>query len=936
MRPTKLVMSAFGPYVERTEIDFDKLGTRGLYLIAGDTGTGKTTIFDAITFALFGCASGTNRNDSRLFRSLGVTPETKTEVDLTFVYAGKEYRVVRNLEYKRPNKKKNDDLTTEKASVTFYYPDASGKQVPSSRSVSSEKKVAAAVQEVIGIDHNQFVKTAMIAQGDFLKVLLSSTEERKMIFRKIFRTDNFNKLQDELKRRASEIDRLCSESELSACMMVTQVNCSDESARRLALEQVKNLAVTKQVADWQGVCDLIQAIIAEDGASLQKLQVSLDESGKKLTDMDKELGRAQDIEKVRTTLKQAVDELEKIQPFLTPLKEAKVAAESRQPERDALQERITTLRNSLPEYDTLETRCKEAAKKQDESAQLELKLQKDRETAVKNRAGIADIEKDLAALGDAGVRKQELLIQLDKLKSRQNDLKKMDGEIQELSSFNDAYDKVKGEYVAADAEYQKKIDEYEAKNRAFLNEQAGIIAETLVENEPCPVCGSTHHPHKACKSVEAPSQEVLKRLKGDVDAAEKTRSTKSETASQARGKFEEKRKAVQKLVQDLFGECSLEDANSRGKMEAAENQKKMLLLTSEVKEVEKREKRKAFLEKCIPEKRDELDELLASITEQEKKVSGLKAEVQSCKGMVEELLKKLEFESKAAAEKQIRELQASLDNSKRDLEKAIRDFTDCETKVNKLNASKVTLASQLEGAPEYDTAALQTNRSQLAATHDALMHSQTAISARFTQNENALKQISRVVDSLGEQFRRRNWIANLSAAANGGLTGQGKVMLETYVQASYFDRIVRRANIRFRILSNGRYELVRRMEASDNRSKTGLDLNVLDHASGMQREVRTLSGGESFLASLSLALGLADEVQSFSGGIQLDTMFVDEGFDSLDGESLKLAIETLQNLAGESRLVGIISHVEGLENKIDRKIRVKRDEHNISRVTMEV
>ena len=935
MRPTKLVISAFGPYADRTEIDLAKLGTSGLYLIAGDTGAGKTTIFDAITYALFGRASGDSRDDSKLFRCLNAKPETKTEVDLTFVYGKKEYRICRNPEYMRP-KARGEGVTKEAASVTFYYPDASGKQGPGSRPVTKEKEVAAAVQEIIGIDRDQFTKIAMIAQGDFMKVLLSSTDERKKIFRKIFKTDNYNKLQDELKKRSSEIDRLCSENESSACTMVSQINCAEDSAKLQDLEQLKNLAATKQVADWQGTCDLVQAILAEDDATIQKLNASLDESGKKLANMDKELGRAQNLENLRTTLKQAIDELEKILPSLALLKEAKIAAENKQPERDTLQERITTLRNFLPDYDTLELRRKEVAKKQDDSARLEKDLQGNRDTVEKNKAEIAILEDDMAKLSDAGARKQELLAQLDKLSGRQNDLQKMDGAIQELSTLNGAFDKAKGEYVAADSKYQVKKNEYEEKNRAFLNEQAGIIAETLVENEPCPVCGSTHHPHKACKSVDAPSQVELERLKGDVAAAESTRSEKSVAASQAKGKFEEKQKSVQKLVQDLLGDCALEDAVSRSKEEFAENQKKITTLTSEVREEEKREKRKAFLTQTIPEKRNKLDNLQVSITEQEKQVSGLKVEVQSCKAAVEELSKKLEFESKSAAEKQIRELQASLDSSKRELEKMTKEFTECEKKVNELNASKATLASQLEGAPEYDIAALQTSRSQLAAAHDAIVHSQNAVSARLTQNKNALAQIGKTVGALGEQLRKRNWIKNLADAANGGLSGQGKVMLETYVQASYFDRIVSRANIRFRILSNGQYELVRRMEASNNRSQTGLDLNVLDHASGKQREVKTLSGGESFLASLSLALGLADEVQSSAGGIQLDTMFVDEGFGSLDDESLKLAIETLLSLAGENRLVGIISHVDELEGKIDKKIRVEKDINKVSHVTIEV
>ncbi len=935
MRPTRLVISAFGPYADRTVIDLYKLGANGLYLISGDTGAGKTTIFDAITYALFGRASGDSRDDSKLFRCLNAKPETKTEVDLTFVYAGKEYRIVRNPEYMRP-KARGEGLTKEAASVTFYYPDASGKQGPSSHPISKEKDVAAAVQEIIGIDRDQFTKIAMIAQGDFMKVLLSSTDERKRIFRKIFKTDKFNALQDELKRRASEMDRLCSDSESAACTMVKQIQCGEESARLQDLEQAKCLAEQKQVADWQSVCDLIQVVIAEDGETLAKLQRNLDESGKRLADMDKELGRAQNVEKTREAFKKANEDLKKILPTLAPLKEAKCAAESKQPERDSLQERITTLRNSLPEYDKLESHRAEVLRKVNEIKNLESRLQANGKAVENYRASIANFEEELKSLGDAGAKKQELLAQLDKLSARQDDLQKVGKNTKELSTLRDAYEEAKKVYLLADEQYLHRQADYEAKNRAFMNEQAGIIAETLVDNEPCPVCGSINHPHKACKSVEAPSQAELECLKSDLNTSERTRSEKNGAAARAKGAYDEKLVAVKNLVRELFGECSLEDARERGNVEYVENRDKMAALTQAISQEGEREKRKTFLEKTIPENRSELDKLHNSSTDLEKQISGLKAEMQSCTAAVEELSKKLAFESKAAAEKQIRETLAALDSSKRELEKATTAFTECEKQVNELKASKATLASQLKESPEYDLAVLQANRNQLAEAHNALTHSQSDISARLAQNKRLLEQIGNTVGALGEQLRKRAWIRNLSDTANGGLSGQGKVMLETYIQASYFDRILSRANIRFRILSNGQYELVRRMEAANNRSQSGLDLNVLDHSSGKQREVKTLSGGESFLASLSLALGLADEVQSSAGGIQLDTMFVDEGFGSLDDESLKLAINTLQSLAGENRLVGIISHVNELERKIDKIVRVKKDENKISRVTIEV
>jgi exonuclease SbcC len=935
MRPTKLIISAFGPYADRTLINLEKLGTSGLYLISGDTGAGKTTIFDAITYALFGRASGDSRDDAKLFRCLNAKPETKTEVDLTFVYAGKEYRIVRNPEYMRP-KARGEGFTKESASVTLYKPDASGRQSPTSPSVSKEKDVAAAVQEIIGIDRDQFTKIAMIAQGDFMKVLLSSTDERKKIFRKIFKTDKFNALQDELKKRASEMDRQCSDSESTACTMIAQIQCSENSAQAETLVQAKNLAAQRQVADWQGVCDMTQAILDEDSLSFKNVQAELDESAKKLAGMDKELGRAQNIQNTRDALKKANDELEKILPSLVPLKEAKAAAESKQPERDSMQERITTLKNSLPEYDKLESFRGEALKKESAIQKTETELQRNRQSVENTKAVITNLDKELSELGDVGAKKQELIAQNDKFKARQDDLVKVGKSVKELSTLGGKFEEAKEAYLAADGDYQKISDDYEAKNRAFLNEQAGIIAETLVENEPCPVCGSTHHPHKACKSVEAPSQAELEQLKKAVSEAETKRNEKNAAASQAKGKFEEKQLAVQSLVQELFGECTLEEARERGNTEYAENRDKMAALTSDISKEEEREKRKAFLEKNIPEKRAELEKLQLTVTDQEKEISGLNAELTSCRNTIRELLDKLAFESKAAAEAQVREMQAALDSSKRELETATAKLTECEARVNELKARKDTLASQLEGAPEFDLVALQASREQAAEAHNALAHSQNEVSARLVGNKSALEQIGKTVGALGEQLRRRAWIRNLSDTANGGLSGQGKVMLETYVQASYFDRIVSRANIRFRLLSNGQYELVRRKDAANNRSQSGLDLNVLDHSSGKEREVKTLSGGESFLASLSLALGLADEVQSYAGGIQLDTMFVDEGFGSLDEEALKNAINTLQNLAGDNRLVGIISHVNELEHRIEKIIHVKKDENKISRVTIEI
>ena len=935
MRPTKLTISAFGPYAERTVIDLDKLGTSGLYLISGDTGAGKTTIFDAITYALFGRASGDNRNDAKLFRCLNASPDTKTEVDLTFVYAGKEYRICRNPEYERP-KTRGEGMTTEKASVTFYYPENNGKQGPTSRPVSKEKDVAAAVQGIIGIDRDQFVQIAMIAQGDFMKLLLSSTEERKKIFRKIFKTDKFNALQDELKKAASEFKGLCGEKEALANTTVAHVKCKEGSEYAENLEQARRLAASRQVADWKEIAALIEKIIGEDNTAFETAQENIGECSKKLAEMDRELGHAQSVEAARSSLAKATRQRDDLLATLEPLKESLAQAEKRKPECEKLQAEITTLKNTLPEYAKLETLRSSQATKNQEIQKLEANLQKDISSIENGKAEISRLEEELVSLSDAGAKKEELKAQFDKLSERQKNLQKVGASVKELTGLRDLFETAKKDYIVADAEYQKQKDDYESKNRAFLNEQAGIIAESLTENEPCPVCGSTHHPRKACKSKEAPSQAELERLKVSVSQAETERTQKSSAASQAKGQFEEKQAAVESLVTELFGQCSLEEAREKGNAEFSENRQKIAALTEAQAEEVKRENRKVFLDKNIPEKRKTLEALQNTATEIEKRIATLKAETASDKISADELSQKLAFESRDSAEKNIRELQTTLEKTQRELDEATRNYNTCEKDIAALNGQVQSLQEQLQGAPEYDIGTMQQKRSQVHAEQQNLTQQWKSISERLENNKGALKDIHTTISELGDLLQKRAWIENLSNTANGGLTGQGKIMLETYVQSSYFDRIVQRANIRFRTLSSGQYELTRRIEASNNRSQSGLDLNVIDHASGKQRDVKTLSGGESFLASLSLALGLADEVQSSAGGIELDTMFVDEGFGSLDDESLKLAINTLQNLAGSNRLVGIISHVNELERKIEKIVRVKKDENKVSRVTIEV
>ena len=939
MRPTRLVISAFGPYAEKTVIELDKLGTSGLFLISGDTGAGKTTIFDAIAFALFGTASGSSRNASgdyaKHFRCLNALPDTPTFVDLTFVYAGREYRVVRNPEYER-RKMRGDGMTKESASATFYYPEGNGKVGPASRTVNGDKAVTEAVYDIIRVNGEQFSQIAMIAQGDFLKLLLTTTDERIDIFRQLFKTDKFEKLQIELKRQAQELKGKCGESESRACVEVSHVSCDEKSVFADDVAGAKRLAAENRVADWNELCELLEKVVCEDSGTVDALKKALDERAARMTAMNQELGKARGIENARKSLDDAKKDYAKLLPDLEPLTAALSAAEERKPECDKLQEEVTTLKNLLPEYGRLEEARGTINGKERELARNKESLESRKKDFEKRNGEIQKLEEEFRALSDAGENKAKLDAQQEALETRKKQLVQVGGTVKELDDAENALRKAQDEYRDADRDYKQANDIYEAKNRAFLNEQAGILAETLEEGAPCPVCGSTAHPHKACKSVEAPTQAELEELKCNVASLLESWNAKAGVASRAKAACDAKCEELGKKLEELFGECTVEECKERirGEFDSVKSQLTEVMAKLSAENV--RVARKVELEKSLPEIKEKHEECRTENEKLAKDVTAAEAELVTQKKHAEDAAKKLPYAGKADAEKVIREKQGAVAELQNAIKLAADRLNACKENLKELEGRVKSLEGQLNDVPQYNLEELETQCSALADEQQTLTQSWKTVSGRLEQNRRSLKEIRGIAGSLSELSKKRMWVENLSDTVNGTLSGKDKMMLETYVQGAYLDRILRKANMRFLRLSNGKYELVRRGQASNKRSQSGLDLNVIDHTCGKQREVKTLSGGESFLASLSLALGLADEVQSSAGGIELDTMFIDEGFGSLDEEILRVAIDTLQNLAGSNRLVGIISHVEGLENRIDKNVRVKKDADNVSRVTIEV
>lgn len=939
MRPLKLVVCGFGPYAERTEIDFEKLGTHGLYLISGDTGAGKTTIFDAVTYALFGKASGDNRDDAKLFRCTNAKPETPTEVELTFVYDGKEYRICRNPEYERP-KARGEGMTKAAASVTFFYPDESGKVSATSRSVSKEKDVTEAVKSVMGgLDRDQFSQIAMIAQGDFMKILLEDTKNRRETFRKIFKTENFEKLQKKLSDEANVFGKTCEALVQTGCTYVSGIQCAEGSDYVEEVLEKLDLASKRQIADWEEVCTLLRNLVDEDCSCVDSLVKELDDIKGKISEQDKELGKASAAVKNRSDMKIAQERLPRKESELKEKLDAKNLQEAKQPERDKLKELITTINNSLPQYDGLEQKRGELKQKASALQNGQSKLKSGEAIFEKKAAELQELKKELENLSNAGENRARLEGEIKELNNRQSDIQNVG---KQQKKYNDEVLKLQAaqkEYLDAEKSYSSLNEEYERKNRAFLNEQAGILADDLEEGCECPVCGSTHHPRKACKSEEAPTQAELESLKNQVSVAERSRNEKNGVAVQQKGICDGLKENLQEELNKLFGECAIEDAKVRGNEEFQKNRDSLAALNEELKVEIQKANRKLELENKetgIPAQEMSLEKLRSDNEELNRSNIAFATEIEALNKSIADLQKDLAFEGKVAASAEIRKLQDTLDSSSNALKDATTAFNNCEGEVKTLKGQIEAFGKALEGVPEYDLPALEAASKALRDLQNSRTDIWKNASGRVAQNKKTLENIQRVATELDVTGKKRQWLKNLSDTANGALTGRDKLMLETYVQTSYFDRIIRHANRRFHLLSNGQYELIRRKDASNNKAQTGLDLNVIDHASGKQREVKTLSGGESFLASLSLALGLADEVQSSAGGVQLDTMFVDEGFGSLDDESLKSAINVLQNLAGDHRLVGIISHVNELENRIDKIVRVKKDENKISRVNIEI
>ena len=918
MRPNKLIISAFGPYAGKVTIELEKLGRSGLYLITGDTGAGKTTIFDAITYALYGEASGENR-ESSMFRSKYAASETPTEVEFYFTYAGKDYYIKRNPEYERP-KSRGEGMTTEKANAELHLPD--GNII-----TKSIKEVNAAVVEIMGIDRNQFTQIAMIAQGDFLKLLLASTEERKKIFQKLFKTQSYQVLQEKLKSESAALSRERDAIKSSIEQYINGIVCDEENPLFADVRCAKNGELT--VSE---MTELIGKLIAKDEETEKEIYARKEAIRKASDEAKTRISKAEDILAAKADMAKHEADFAKESAREKELAEKLRIEEERHPEAKKLTEEAAKINALLPDYDELSEKRTALSKNEEfikeataETAQAEAKIKELSDEII----ALSEEAKSLEKSGEEKIR-----LEAEKAKL----CEKKENAVKLCTAIADAL-KSAEKYADANAAYMKKYDgalaldgELKEKTRIYLEAQAGILADTLEQGKPCPVCGATEHPRLAIKPDSVPTKEELDLLSEKLNRANAAANDARSEAGRLKGALAEKEESTKKEIAALLGDYLISDAKDAVAVMLSDIDSELCEYEKRIKTAEEGRTRKEKIEELLPKKNETLEAEKEKLIRISDAVKLKIAENISVKKRIDELSAKLSFETKADAEKQISLFSDEVGKIEMSYDRARKDANENREKLASLKSARDEIAKRIGDGTDIEIGEEKEKLRELSEKQALLEDNEKAVHSRIISNSFSLGNIKKKLSEIRSVEEKWTWVKALSDTANGNISGREKLMLETYIQTTYFDRIIARANTRLLVMTGGQYELKRRREAVNNRSQSGLELDVIDHYNGTERSVKTLSGGESFKASLSLALGLSDEIQSSAGGIKLDTMFVDEGFGSLDEESLSQAIRALSSIAEGDRLVGIISHVGELKSKIDKQLVVRKEKSGGSRI----
>lgn len=924
MRPNKLVLSAFGPYASKVELDLSKLGENGVYLITGDTGAGKTTIFDAITFALFGKPSGDIR-DVKTLRSEYANEEIETYVELDFIYHDEEYHIYRRPEYTYTHVQKNGEVKQRSKATDAYL------ILPNGDHIVKPTEVTKQVEQLLGMKRDQFRQIAMIAQGSFLEILNADTKERGRLFEKVFMTSKYSVLMDRLNQMAKENSIALNDAKLRLQQIISDIRVPE-----ILQEQYEQTLKTFAMNDIQPVYDLLDNIIigAKKGIeNLQKqkeqVQKQLQKSRKEETEKTKQL---QDLLSLEKLLKEKPVKEEKANLYTERLK---TDGEKYRIQIDALKKEQAQIEHELPEYAGLTKLTAKLAeiKKQGSSVlkdletKTSLKKQLDEDITLK--------QKEAQILTDSELSLNKLFIKEEEIEKK---ISAFYHASMIQSNYQNAVDnlKEKTQFLQESTDRKAMLQkQYDDAQLSYFANQAGLLASRLIKGEPCPVCGSIEHPRPASYSDRLVTQEEINQYKKKADQVEK----EYQVASKACVDANLKRSTLQnelELVLKSVTEQTIPLGNVKTFIDehTAQLKKEQKEISTRIKQLQQQSKRYQELLKMIPKLQQKLTALAEEVSQSEITQAKLSVEHEQIQKQVQETTAKLKYSSETEAKnrvailaKQILEYQQQIDQLTNESKLAMDELVYVSAQIDMLkekvesSIDEIPLQKNQLGLLQAEIENLQVQQEEiLKSIHDTQMYESDA--------QDTKKKIKSESDAYQTKLSRYSSLRELADVAMGnGRSSKEKITLQEYVQIAYLDRMIHKANERYLSMSNQQYQLVRSAGTKDKRSHEALDLDVIDFSNGSIRPVSSLSGGESFIASLALALGMSDEIQSQAGGIQIDTMFIDEGFGTLDRDSLNNAIQTLMKLSGENRLVSIISHVKELKERIHKGIIVTKDLH---------
>ena len=924
MRPIKLVLSAFGPYASKIELDLSKLGENGVYLITGDTGAGKTTIFDAITFALFGKPSGDIR-DVKTLRSEYAKEEIETYVELDFVYHDEEYHIYRRPEYTYTHVQKNGEVKQRSKATDAYL------ILPNGERIVKPTEVTKQVEQLLGMKRDQFRQIAMIAQGSFLEILNADTKERGKLFEKVFMTSKYSVLMDRLNQMAKESYLALNDAKLRLQQIISDVRVPD-----ILQEQYAQTLETFAMDDIQPVYDLLDEIIASSKESTEKLQKQkaqiqnqLQKSRKEETEKTKQL---QDLLSLEKLLKEKPAKEEKANLYAERVKND---GEKYHIQIDALKKEQVQIEHELPEYESLtklSTKLAEIRKQisiisKDLETKTNFKKQLDEDIALK--------QKEAHTLTDSELSLNKVILKEEEIEKK---ISAFHHASMIQSNYQNAVNALKEKTQLLQESTDRKVmlqKQYDDAQISYFANQAGLLALRLTKGEPCPVCGSLEHPRPASHSNKLVTEEEINQYKKKVDQAEKEYQITSKACADASLKMNALQNELELVLKSVTEETvSFEDVQLFIDEHTVQLKKEEKEISTRIKQLQQQSKHYQELQKMIPQLQQKFTAISEEVSQNQIAQTKLSVEYDQLQKQVQEITAKLKYTSETEAKnrismitKQILEYQQQINRLESESKLAMDELVYVSAQIDML---KGKVSSSIDEIPnqQKQLKILQTEIENLQVQQEEILKCIHNTEMYESDAQDTKNKIVSESDAYQIKLSRYSSLKELADVAMGnGRSSKEKITLQEYVQIAYLDRMIHKANERYLSMSNQQYQLVRSAGTKDKRSHEALDLDVIDFSNGSIRPVSSLSGGESFIASLALALGMSDEIQSQAGGIQIDTMFIDEGFGTLDQDSLNNAIQTLTNLSGENRLVGIISHVKELKERIHKGIIVTKDLH---------